>query len=459
MAEQPVNEAPFRILRDVHFGEGVVVYSFTNLYGCSIGDGTRVGTFVEIQAGAHVGARCKIQSHTFICEGARIEDEVFVGHGVVFINDKRPRATSPTGRLQSPDDWHVEASVVERGASLGSGAVVLGGVRIGAGATVGAGAVVTRDVAAAATVAGVPARLLRPITPRRTPVGAGAEPRGQFLPMLDRARDSRVGYAGRALTAIAAQPYEGLERTVERVVGEVESRRASWQYVPTLDAERRLHETLGAPWPCPHATEFEAAWRRLIGRLRDQGHTPGRGAFGGWDDADPGLARVTWCLTRHLGPDAVVETGVARGLTSSLILEGLERNGHGRLWSIDLPPLIETDLAEQIGCAVEESQRERWTLLKGSSRRLLPGLIGGLRRFDLFVHDSMHTTRNVTFELEATWPALAPGGAALIDDVERNRGFAAFTKAHPGAPAVLFSADDGTALFGCVVKPADAGAA
>ena len=140
------------------FGEGVTVYSFTNLYGCAIGDETRVGPFVEIQRGAVIGARCKIQSHTFICDGVTIEDEVFVGHGVMFVNDKTPRATSASGALQAEDDWELLPTVVERGASIGSGAVVLGGVRIGARALVGAGAVVTRDVAAGAVVAGVPAR-------------------------------------------------------------------------------------------------------------------------------------------------------------------------------------------------------------------------------------------------------------------------------------------------------------
>ncbi|HEV8687474.1 MAG TPA: DapH/DapD/GlmU-related protein [Gaiellaceae bacterium] len=158
MAGRPVNEAPFRLLDDVAFGDNVVVHSFTNLYGCSIGDSTRIGTFVEIQRGAQIGARCKIQSHTFICDGVTIEDEVFVGHGVVFINDKRPRATNGSGRLQTDADWELMATVVERGASIGSGAVILCGVRIGAGAIVGAGAVVTKDVAPGSTVAGVPAR-------------------------------------------------------------------------------------------------------------------------------------------------------------------------------------------------------------------------------------------------------------------------------------------------------------
>jgi UDP-2-acetamido-3-amino-2,3-dideoxy-glucuronate N-acetyltransferase len=145
-------------MTDVEWGEGVVVYSFVNLYGCRIGDNTRIGPFVEIQRGATIGANCKIQSHTFICDGVTIEDDVFVGHGVLFINDKHPRSTNDEGLLQSESDWQLLPIVVEQRASLGSGAVVLGGVRIGAGSLVGAGAVVTRDVPRGATVMGVPAR-------------------------------------------------------------------------------------------------------------------------------------------------------------------------------------------------------------------------------------------------------------------------------------------------------------
>ena len=160
MPGEPSNDAPFRRIADVSFGDGVIVQSFTNLYGCEVGDGTRVGPFVEIQRGVTVGARCKVQSHTFICTGVEIGDEVFVGHGVMFINDKRPRATTDEGALQTDDDWELMPTVVERRASLGSGAVILGGIRIGEGAIVGAGAVVTRDVPAGATVAGSPARVL-----------------------------------------------------------------------------------------------------------------------------------------------------------------------------------------------------------------------------------------------------------------------------------------------------------
>jgi acetyltransferase-like isoleucine patch superfamily enzyme len=160
VAEGPANDAPFRLLDDVVFGQNVVVHGFTNLYGCSIGDDTRVGPFVEIQRGAVIGARCKIQSHTFICDGVVIEDEVFVGHGVLFINDKVPRATTAAGELQTDADWTLQSTTIERGVALGSGAVILGGVRVGAGALVGAGAVVTRDVPPSVTVVGSPARAL-----------------------------------------------------------------------------------------------------------------------------------------------------------------------------------------------------------------------------------------------------------------------------------------------------------
>lgn len=149
-----------RVAPDVRLGRGVRMYAFVNLYGCTIGDDTSIGTFVEIQKGAVIGARCKIQSHTFICEGVTIEDEVFVGHNVNFINDTYPRATAG-GALQTEADWTVVPTRVKRGASLGTGSTILGGVTIGEGAIVGAGSVVTRDVPARAVVAGNPARLLR----------------------------------------------------------------------------------------------------------------------------------------------------------------------------------------------------------------------------------------------------------------------------------------------------------
>lgn len=150
---------------DVKLGEGVKVLSFVNLYGCAIGDGTKIGAFVEIQKNATVGKNCKILSHTFICEGVTIEDNVFVGHGVVFINDTYPRATTANGELQTEENWKVEPTLVKKGASVGSGATILANLVIGENALVGAGSVVTHDVPDNAIVAGNPARLLRFITP------------------------------------------------------------------------------------------------------------------------------------------------------------------------------------------------------------------------------------------------------------------------------------------------------
>ena len=146
------------IAPDVKLGRDVVIYNFVNLYGCEIGDETKIGTFVEIQKQARIGRRCKISSHTFICEAVTIEDEVFVGHGVTFINDKIPRATTAQGELQTDADWTAVPTLVKRGASIGSGATILCGVTVGERAIVGAGAVVTRDVADGATVVGNPAR-------------------------------------------------------------------------------------------------------------------------------------------------------------------------------------------------------------------------------------------------------------------------------------------------------------
>lgn len=150
---------------DVRLGRDVRLSRHVNLYGCTIGDETKIGTFVEIQKNASVGRRCKISSHTFICEGVTIEDHVFVGHGVVFVNDTYPRATTAAGELQTENDWCVETTLVRQGASIGSGATILARVTIGERAIVGAGSVVTRDVPPDTVVAGNPARVLRTLTP------------------------------------------------------------------------------------------------------------------------------------------------------------------------------------------------------------------------------------------------------------------------------------------------------
>jgi acetyltransferase-like isoleucine patch superfamily enzyme len=154
-----------QIAPDVKLGRGVRIYGFTNLYGCEIGDEVRIGTFVEIQKGARIGNRCKVSSHSFVCEGVVLEDEVFVGHNVTFINDRYPRATNGSGQLQTDADWQCIPTRVKRGASIGSGSTLLCGITVGERAVVGAGSVVTKDVPPGAVVAGNPARVIRMLPP------------------------------------------------------------------------------------------------------------------------------------------------------------------------------------------------------------------------------------------------------------------------------------------------------
>ena len=155
-----------RIAADVKLGTGVRVFGFVNLYGCEIGDETKIGTFVEVQKGAKIGRRCKISSHTFICEGVTLEDEVFVGHNVTFINDLMPRSTNGQGQLQTEQDWSCEPTLVRRGASIGSSATLLCGITVGEFAVIGAGSVVTRDIPPYTVVAGNPAKVLRKLPPK-----------------------------------------------------------------------------------------------------------------------------------------------------------------------------------------------------------------------------------------------------------------------------------------------------
>jgi acetyltransferase-like isoleucine patch superfamily enzyme len=150
-----------RIAPDVKLGKNVRIYDFTNLYGCEIGDDVKIGTFVEIQKGSKIGNRCKVSSHTFICEGVTLEDDVFIGHNVTFINDRYPRATNGDGKLQTESDWNCVATLIKRGASIGSGATLLCGITVGENALVGAGSVVTKNVPADAVVAGNPARVVK----------------------------------------------------------------------------------------------------------------------------------------------------------------------------------------------------------------------------------------------------------------------------------------------------------
>jgi hypothetical protein len=253
---------------------------------------------------------------------------------------------------------------------------------------------------------------------------------------------------------VARDPREGIERVRERIAQRREQRAPHQRYeaLGKGDWEGSLHDLLGHGWPCDARRESTALWGEVVRALTARGLEVGRGSFGGWDDAGSALVRAVWCLTRHGRPTKVVETGVARGVTTRFILEGLERNGEGRLWSIDLPPLRDPDLSEQTGAAVPERCRARWTYVRGSSRRRLPGLLRELDGIDLFVHDSMHTGRNLRFELDQAWASLRPGGAVLADDIDQNDAFRSFTEARPGLRSLIARHDDDHGLFGVILK-------
>ncbi|HEX4527317.1 MAG TPA: class I SAM-dependent methyltransferase [Gaiellaceae bacterium] len=262
-------------------------------------------------------------------------------------------------------------------------------------------------------------------------------------------KPSRLSWTAGVVRMTLSDPADALDRVLVRA-RHLAGGDAPVSYETEPCWEAWLHRQLGLAWPCPVSAEFEAVWAAAADLVREQGLELGRGAYGGWDDADPGLARAAWCLTAHLQPEKVVETGVARGLTSRIILERLERNGSGHLWSIDLPA-PDAKLHGQIGVAVSQGLRDRWSYLSGSSRQLLPSLLAELGEIELFVHDSSHTRRNVSFELEAVWPALGHG-VLLADDVHRSDAFGSFISAHSDARTAVARADDGKALFGIAIN-------
>ena len=262
----------------------------------------------------------------------------------------------------------------------------------------------------------------------------------------------RAAHLRRFVRTFAIDPAYALDDAVEDLCRRRERPATAVDALRAPEWERRLHERLDLPWPCAESAEAGAVWRAAAERLRRAGVAMGRGAFAGWDDGDPALARATWCATRHLGPERVVETGVARGITTATILEALRRNGAGHLWSVDLPPPLRPELAVEVGLAVPAELRDRWSLVSGTSRRRLPALLAELGAIDLFLHDSLHTGRNIRFELERAWAALRPGGVAIVDDVHLNDGFGTWAAGVPAGDRFVCLPDDERALFAIVVR-------
>ncbi len=247
-------------------------------------------------------------------------------------------------------------------------------------------------------------------------------------------------YPQRAIAALRTDPLGLLETLQDRIVQEREYRRGPCIHDVTPDWERQIHAALAASFPCGATAEFREAWPVAVTAVREKGIDVGPESFNGYNDGDAALVRTIWCLVRHLKPRNVVETGVAHGFTSRFILEALARNGAGHLSSIDRPPL-DPQTRARIGIAVEAGLKDRWTLIKGTSRRCLPGLLQRLGTIDLFVHDSLHTERNVLFELACAWRHLREGGAIVVDDIDSNWGFHSFLKTHAGQPTFVCEAE------------------
>jgi len=262
-------------------------------------------------------------------------------------------------------------------------------------------------------------------------------------------------YLLRATRAALAHPRDALEKVLERVARRREQSLRHGErphHEPDVEWERRVHELIGASWPCRDAAAFAPRWAEATETMAARGLDVGRENYGDDDDADPGLARTLWCLVCHLRPGHVVETGVAHGLSSRMMLEALQRVGDGRLSSIDLPAMTIHQRRTEIGAAVPAPLRDRWSYLEGSSRRRLPPLLREAGQIDLFVHDSLHSTRNVRWELETAWKILRPGGVVVVDDVDFNWGFEEFLAAGEDRQPLWCMADDGLRVFALARK-------
>ena len=248
----------------------------------------------------------------------------------------------------------------------------------------------------------------------------------------------------RFLQGIMANPVEAALYIPEHLSVRHEYRP---RYESDPDWELRLHSWFGATWPCPERATLDALWHNIVSDLQAQGLRFGRQTYGEYSDAEISLARATWCTVLHQRPSVVLETGVARGVTSRIVLEALIRNDQGHLWSIDLPHPFEKHLHGETGAAVPASHRVRWSYVEGSSRRRLPPLLRSLARIDLFIHDSLHTARNTRFEMERALSAMAPGGIMIVDDIGTHQAFADFARDFPSLETLVCPHSDRIGSF------------
>jgi predicted O-methyltransferase YrrM len=281
----------------------------------------------------------------------------------------------------------------------------------------------------------------------------------RYLAMADEAMTSgstlqeRVRYVGRAARVVASHPLEGMDRIrgrTEIVLCEhLQSVAGKKPSATTAEPVRDLHELLGIEWPCPLDEDFNVAWNNLARHMASSGLTVGHG-----HDADSNLAHVVWCAIRHMDPQRVLETGVARGVTSALALGAMaQSNGEvGRLWSIDLPPMM-SGWHEQSKVLVDEAAWPNWTYIRGSSRRTMTSTCASIGSIDIFIHDSLHTPQTMKYEFDKAWPFVRAGGLLISDDVEGNSVFVDFVKSRRIEKHFIAPKADKAGLFGVAFKP------
>lgn len=256
----------------------------------------------------------------------------------------------------------------------------------------------------------------------------------------------RLRHVGRSVSVLTQRPTEGWDRLMLRFQRADVAPHPAAAVESDRDWERALHDLLGAPWPCGCTQEFEGVWKTLSSEFSN-----GSTALGTGLDGSASIGRACRAIVVHTGARHVLETGVARGITSRAILEGLEHNGVGELWSIDLPPLS-ADWYSEVGVAVPLELSHRWHYVRGTSRRKLPRVLEEFETVDLFVHDSRHSYDVMTFEMEAVWPLLRPGGFFVADDVHENSAFDEFVASHDVAGVVYARDDRKQGAFGVLIK-------
>jgi hypothetical protein len=269
--------------------------------------------------------------------------------------------------------------------------------------------------------------------------------------------DTRTQRAARLLRTFAVDPL----RVSRALPGEFRQayRSAGYHGADADQAwEEHLHGLLGAAWPCREGEHLDELMSDVGALLAARGWGFGRDNTYGWyADADSSLCRAVWCTVIHARPEVVIETGVAHGVTSRIVLEALRQNGCGHLWSIDLPFPFDHRLHAETGAAVTEACRDRWSYLEGSSRQRLPSLVADLGHVELFIHDSLHTARNTVFEMQQTASRMPPGGVMLVDDISMHGGFAGFAGRHPGYRTIVCPHADRSSQFGIAVNAASPG--